>query len=141
MSKQGPLYPHKTAFERAAEHFNVPIGDVTRKMVENLPPRGTGLAAQLADLGEVAKGEALTALEQSATFSSLKSTRSDVARLKGDAYMLHATLARTMEIIYPYVQHDEYASIGDLEQASLHTLTVCTRALIALDSIIKRGLI
>jgi len=93
------------------------------------------------DIVKIAKEEALSAMERSAAFSSLKSTRDDVVKLRTDAYMLNSRISRLLEIIEPYVKYDEYAVIRDLEESLSGVSSDCTRALTALDNIIKRGLL
>jgi len=89
---------------------------------------------------QIAKAEALSAIERSVTFSSLKSIRDDVESLRTDAYMLNSRISRILEILEPYAKYDEYAFIRDLKQSLLGVSSDGSRALAALDSLIKRGL-
>lgn len=93
------------------------------------------------NIAKIAKEEALSAIERSAAFSSLKSTRDDVVRLRTDAYMLNSRISRLLEIIEPYTRYDEYVFLRDLKESLLGVSSDCTRALTAFDKIIKRGLI
>lgn len=92
-------------------------------------------------IAKIAKEEALSAIELSAAFSSLKSTQDDVNKLRDDAYMLNSRISRLLEIIEPYTKYDEYAFIRDLKGSLLRVSSDCTKALTAFDKIIKRGLV
>ena len=86
------------------------------------------------------KQEDFSTIELSTAFSSLKSIRDDVDKLRAVAYMLNSRTSRLLEIVEPYAKYDEYAFIRDLTKSLLGVSGDCTRALIALDSLIERGL-
>lgn len=93
------------------------------------------------DIVRIAKEEALSAIESSVAFSSLKSIRDDVNQLQTTAYMLDSRLSRILEIVKPYTRYDEYASLRHFEQSLLRLAIDCTSALVVLDNLIKRGLL
>lgn len=45
----------RTERERASEHFNVPATEVTPEMIQQLPPRGTGLGLAKSDIDYLAE--------------------------------------------------------------------------------------
>lgn len=93
------------------------------------------------DIAKIAKEEASSAIERQAAFYSLKPTKDDVEKLRADAYMLTSRLGRLIEIVETYAKFNEYTFLRDLKESSLKLAGDCTRALVALDNIIKRGLL
>lgn len=87
------------------------------------------------------KQEDSSAIELSAAFSSLKSIRDEVDKLRVAAYMLNYRIIRILEIVEPYAKYNEYAFIKDLNKSLPEVAGDCTRAIVALDNLIKRGLI